>query len=492
MMRYIPLLLLLLPLAAALISFALPNRLFSLRNAVNLSVAWTKLLLVAYLLMAAEAGRVFEWRYGFLPGHDFVLRLDSIALLFVTLSVFLWLMTTIYAIAYFEGGLSLQRFFGFFNLCVLAATGVAMAGTAITFFLFFELLTLATWPLVVHKGDEKSLRAGRIYLTYTLAGSVVFLMGILWLHSLVGPIEFSQPPDMDGIPALPLTMIFIFCIGGLGVKAAIFPLHGWLPEAMAAPAPVSALLHAVAVVKAGAFGIVRIIHDVYSVGTVADLGLSLPLAAVASVTILYGSMRAIMQSDLKKRLAFSTISQVSYIILGASLISSLALIGGLVHLVHQGLMKITLFMCAGALADRLGIRSVSDLNGAGRLMPVTMASFSVGALGMIGMPPVAGFITKWYLGIGALQSGETWVLAVLAGSSLLNAAYFLPLIYRAWLLPPSPAKCGLRELVTYRERMLVLPAAVTAIVALGAGIFASSHFSPLAWATLIVEGNDRR
>jgi len=488
MMTFAPLALILLPLAAAVVSFALPERLSAWRNAANLGVACVKLVVVTYLLMQAEAGLVFEWRYEFLPGHDFVLRLDPLALLFVTLSVFLWLLTTIYAIAYFDRGPNLPRFFGFFNLCVLAATGVAMSGTAITFFLFYELLTLATWPLVAHKGDEKSLRAGRIYLTYTLAGSVAFLAGILWLQSLVGPIEFATPPDLAGVPALTLTLIFILCIGGLGVKAAIFPFHGWLPEAMAAPAPVSALLHAVAVVKAGAFGIVRMIYDVYGISTVAELGLGVPLAALASVTILYGSVRALMQSDLKKRLAYSTVSQVSYIVLGASLIGPFAVIGGLVHLVHQGIMKITLFMCAGALANRMGIKAIADLDGAGRLMPVTMAAFSVGALGMIGMPPVAGFISKWYLGIGALQSDAAWVVAVLAGSSLLNAAYFLPLLYRAWLLPPPPDRPAIRELATTRDRMLILPAAVTALVALGAGIFASLPFSPLGWATLIAEG----
>lgn len=488
MMTFAPLLLVLLPLAAALASFALPERLSAWRNAANLGVAFTKLLVVTYLLIAAEGGQMFEWRYEFLPGHDFVLRLDKLALLFVTLSVFLWLLTTIYAIAYFDRGPNLRRFFGFFNLCVLAATGVAMSGTAITFFLLYELLTLATWPLVAHKGDDKSLRAGRIYLTYTLAGSIAFLAGILWLQSLVGAIEFAAPPDLAGIPALTLTLIFILCIGGLGVKAAIFPLHGWLPEAMAAPAPVSALLHAVAVVKAGAFGIVRMIYDVYGMSTVAELGLGLPLAALASVTILYGSVRALMQSDLKKRLAYSTVSQVSYIILGASLVGPFAVIGGLVHLVHQGIMKITLFMCAGALANRMGIKAIADLDGAGRAMPVTMAAFSVGALGMIGMPPVAGFISKWYLGIGALQSDAAWVVAVLAGSSLLNAAYFLPLLYRVWLLPPPPDRPAIRELATTRDRMLILPAAVTAAVALGAGIFASLPFSPLGWATLIAEG----
>ncbi|WP_112873602.1 complex I subunit 5 family protein [Paracoccus endophyticus] len=486
MMLSAPLVLVLLPLIPAIISFALPERLAAWRNAANLVAATVKVGIVADLLRQVRGGVDLEWRYTFLPGHDFLLRVDTLALLFVSLSVFLWLVTTVYAIGYFGRGPNLARFFGFFNLCVLSATGVALSGTVVTFFLFYELLTLATWPLVVHNGDEKSLRAGRIYLAYTLAGSAAFLVGILWLKALVGSIEFTAPPDLSAVPPLTLTLIFVLCVGGLGVKAALFPLHGWLPTAMAAPAPVSALLHAVAVVKAGAFGIVRMIYDVYGIGTVAELGLGPPLAALAAFTILYGSLRAVMQDEIKTRLAYSTVSQVSYILLGASLIGPFAVIGGLVHLVHQGIMKITLFMCAGALANRLGIKAVTDLDGAGRLMPVTMAAFSIGALGMIGVPPVAGFISKWYLGIGGLQSDAAWVVAVLAGSSLLNAAYFLPMLYRAWLLPP-PERAGFRELGTTRDRMLVLPAVVTAAAALAAGVFASSSFSPLTWAKLIAE-----
>ena len=461
MMAGAPLFLILLPLIPAIISFSLPERLAVWRNAVNLLFALVKVGIVADLLRQVRGGVDLEWRYTFLPGHDFLLRVDTLALLFVSLSVFLWLITTVYAIAYFGRGPNLSRFFGFFNLCVLSATGVALSGTAITFFLFYELLTLATWPLVVHNGDEKSLRAGRIYLAYTLAGSAAFLVGILWLKTLVGSVEFTAPPDLSAVPPLTLTLIFVLCVGGLGVKAALVPLHAWLPAAMAAPAPVSALLHAVAVVKAGAFGIVRMIYDVYGIGTVAELGLGTPLAALASVTILYGSLRAVMQADIKKRLAYSTVSQVSYILLGASLIGPFAVIGGLVHLVHQGIMKIT-------------------------LLPVTMGAFTIGALGMIGVPPVAGFISKWYLGIGGLQSGAPWVVAVMAGSSLLNAAYFLPMLYRAWLLPP-PERAGFRELGTSRDRMLILPAVVTAAAALAAGVFASSAVSPLTWAKLIAE-----
>lgn len=484
----LPLLLLLSPLLASVASFALPERWAIWRDAANLLSALTTLLLVGALLARAQAGLDSEWRYEFLPRHDFVLRADALSLLFVTLSTSLWLVTTVYAIAYFERGPNLPRFFGFFNLCVLSATGVALSGTAITFFLFYELLTLATWPLVVHKGDDKSLAAGRTYLTYTLAGSVAFLGGILWLTALVGPVEFDALPDLAAVSRLTLTLIFVLCVGGLGVKAALVPLHGWLPQAMAAPAPVSALLHAVAVVKAGAYGIVRIVHHVFGTETMAALGLGTALAALASVTIIYGSLWALVQTDIKKRLAYSTVSQVSYIVLGASLAEPVAAIGGLVHLVHQGVMKITLFMCAGALANRTGITQVSELNGAGRTMPVTMAAFTMAALGMIGVPPIAGFVSKWYLGLGGLQAGAPWVVAVLAGSALLNAAYFLPLLYRAWLLPQRVATARVEELSGTWNLALILPLVVTALMSLAAGLFAATELSPLGWARLIVEG----
>jgi multicomponent Na+:H+ antiporter subunit D len=205
---------------------------------------------------------------------------------------------------------------------------------------------------------------------------------------------------------------------------------------MIAPAPVSALLHAVAVVKAGAFGIIRVIHDIYGIGFSAELNLLFPLALMAAFTVIYGSIRALSQNDLKRRLAFSTVSQVSYILLGVAMATPLATIGGLVHLVHQGVMKITLFFCAGNLAETLGIHKIDEMDGVGRRMPWTMAAFTVGALGMIGLPPLAGFISKWYLGLGGLAAGQPWIILVLIGSTLLNACYFLPVLHRVWFVEP--------------------------------------------------------
>jgi multicomponent Na+:H+ antiporter subunit D len=237
------------------------------------------------------------------------------------------------------------------------------------------------------------------------------------------------------------------------------------------------------VVKAGAFGIVRVIYDVYGTALLHDLSLGVPLALLASFTILYGSVRALQQTDIKRRLAYSTVSQVSYIVLGASLFGPFATIGGLAHLVHQGLMKITMFFAAGALAERMKIYDVRQLDGVGWVMPWTMGALSVAALGMIGLPPLAGFVSKWYLGLGALQGGQPWVVLVLVGSSLLNAMYFLPLLYRAWFIPRVDATATGVE----RPLGLIAPAVISAAVAAAAGLIAASPFSPLSWAALIVE-----
>jgi multicomponent Na+:H+ antiporter subunit D len=487
--QLLPLALLGSSLLPGLFIFALREESVRLRTGLNLGGAVLKLLLVALMLWGVSQESAYSVRMPLLPGIDLLLRADPLALLFVTLSAQLWLLTTIYAIGYLENSPNRSRFFGFFSLCVTATVGVALAGNLLTFIIFYELLTLSTYPLVVHRGTEAARRAGQVYLVYTLLGGALLLLGAAWLYGITGTLDFRARGVVAAHAAgqeTALIAIFVLLIGGLGVKAALVPLHGWLPRAMVAPAPVSALLHAVAVVKAGAFGIVRVVYDLFGIEFAAQLRVTQPLAILASTTIIWGSLRALYQDDLKRRLAFSTVSQVSYITLGVAIAGPVATVGGIVHLVHQGLMKITLFFCAGNLAETLGIHKVSEMDGCGRRMPLTMGAFTVAALGMIGVPPVAGFISKWYLGIGAMQAGQHWVLAVLATSSLLNAAYFLPVIYRAWFLPARgewPAERRFR----YAETGLALlaPPLITALLALAAGLFASVPFSPQEWALLV-------
>ena len=486
---WLPLLVLFTSLAASGLIFWISEERVRLRSGVNLAAALLKILLVGIILVGVLNNQVYETRFTLLAGIDFVLRADALGVMFAGLSSVLWLFTTIYAIGYLEGTPNRRRFFGFFGLCVASTLGIAFAGNLFTFLIFYELLTLSTYPLVVHRGTQKALRAGRIYLAYTLSGGILLLVGVLWLYALAGDVSFygaSPLTELALTQASTLKWIFALLIIGLAVKAAMVPLHGWLPEAMVAPAPVSALLHAVAVVKAGAFGIVRVVYDVYGITLTWEMGLLLPLGIAAAITILYGSIRALMQEDVKKRLAYSTVSQVSYIALGISLFGPAGTIGGLVHLLHQGLMKVTLFFCAGNYAETLGIHKIRELNGAGRRMPGTSLAFTIGALGMIGVPPVAGFVSKWYLGTGAMNADMSWVLAVLIASSLLNAAYFLPLLYRIWFAEQPQAWPRERKLGAWDTSLwLLIPALVTASLSLMAGVFAATGFSPLAWVEVI-------
>lgn len=493
---WIPPVLVGLSLLAAIIIFPLRENQVKTRTTVNIGAAVLKLLLVLLLFpIVISDSEHPEFTMPFLPGIDLVLRVDELSLFFATLSAMLWLLTTIYAIGYLEKGQSRSRFFGFFSLCVTATIGISFSGNLITFLVLYELLTLVTYPLVAHWGKPSSLRAARIYLRYTLVGGLALLLGVIWLTMYAGSADFA-PGGADGVaelaqesPAI-ATMIFALLIIGLGVKAAIFPLHSWLPKAMVAPAPVSALLHAVAVVKAGAFGIVRVVDDVYGIDVAKQLGVLTPLLAIACFTIIYGSYQALRQRDLKKRLAFSTVSQVSYVIVGISLGTVVAATGGIVHLVHQGLMKITLFFCAGLFAETAGATKIEHLNGLGKRLPGTSAAFTIGAFGMIGLPPTAGFISKWMLGAGALESDHSWVLWVLVTSSILNALYFLPVVYALWFGDEQKSPLPDAHLTTRHKEppALLIPTVITAASILIVGIAASLQYMPLDIARQIAEG----
>lgn len=488
---WIPLFILCSSLVPGMVIFALPESSVRTRTCLNLFGAITKLALVSWMTADIYRGQHFETRLQLLPNIDLALQIGPLSVLFIILSALLWLVTTVYAIGYLENSSHRSRFFGFFSLCVTATAGVAMAGNLLTFLLFYEMLTLVTYPLVVHRGTEAARRAGHAYLLYTIPGGALLLIGTVWLYTLTGTLEFTSRGflhHLDEAQHPALIAIFFLLITGFGVKAALFPLHGWLPQAMVAPAPVSALLHAVAVVKAGAFGIVRVVYEVFGVEFASQLGVTQPLAILAAVTILYGSLRALYQDDLKRRLAFSTVSQVSYITLGVAIVGPIATIGGLVHLVHQGLMKITLFFCAGNLAETLGVHKVSEMRGVGKRMPLTMAAFTIGALGMIGIPPIAGFISKWYLGLGALEVGQNWVMLVLIASTLLNAAYFLPILYAAWFCQPASPWPNERNFGSKETAWaLLLPSLATAALALAAGLLASLPYTPLEWVRFITQ-----
>jgi multicomponent Na+:H+ antiporter subunit D len=485
----LPLLVLLSSASVSLVILFLDHHRGRLRTGLYLGGEVVKFLLVIAMLRGIYLGESYETRIPLLPGVDFLLRANTLSMLFLTLSAGLWLLTTLYSVGYLRDAPHRSRFYGFFGLSVTATAGIALAGNLLTFFAFYEMLTLATYPLVVHRDTPEAMAAGRTYLRYTLGGGVVLLAGVVGLHVAAGPVEFAAGGVLEDAQAgrAVLVTVFALLVTGLGVKAALVPLHGWLPTAMVAPTPVSALLHGVAVVKAGAFGIVRVVYEVYGIEFSRELGVTLPLAIVAAFTIVYGSVRALSQDELKRMLAYSTVSQVSYIVLGVALAGTLDTVGGIVHLVHQGVMKVTLFFCAGVVAETLGIYRISEMGGVARRLPLTMAAFAVAAFGMMGLPPTAGFISKWYLGVGAVEAGQSWALAVLAASGALNAAYFLPVIYAAWFRKrPTCEWKEKREKGRFEtDWLLLFPTLALALLVPALGLLAGLEFSPLAWAKLI-------
>jgi multicomponent Na+:H+ antiporter subunit D len=417
------------------------------RRFFSLSAALLKLGVVMSMLPGSLRGTVYVFKLvDFTEGVGLGFRADSLGMFFSVVSSTLWLFTTIYAIGYMEHEHSRRRFFGFFALCVSTTVGVAFAENLLTLFLFYELLTICTYPLVIHDETPQALKAGQKYLTYTLIGGAFVLIGSIVTYQLAGTMTLSRtgilPPGLD---TKTLALLFVCLIGGFGVKAAIMPLHGWLPSAMVAPTPVSALLHAVAVVKVGAFGILRVIYNVFGVDLLRELGFADYLAALAAFTIIVASLVAIFQDNFKRRLAFSTVSQLSYIVLGAALLTPLAATAAIAHIANQAFAKITMFFVAGAIQRTTGKTQIHELAGIGYRMPYTMGAFTVAALSFIGVPLFAGFVTKWYLSLGALESGAWWFAVIMLVSSLLNAAYWLPVVYIAFFKSPPSGPMEVRE-----------------------------------------------
>ncbi len=402
------------------------------------------------------------------PGASIALRVDALGMLFALVASSLWIVTSCYSIGYMRGldEHSQTRYFVFFALALSATIGVAFSANLLTMYLFYEMLSLATYPLVAHHQDREARSSGRKYLLYIMGTSIgLALPAMLIIYAHTGTLDFSAVGIMadSGLSAATLTVLLLMLVFGFA-KAAIMPFHSWLPAAMVAPTPVSALLHAVAVVKVGVFSITRVLTGIYGIGFLTQMGVGTMLATIASVTILAASMIALSQDGLKRRLAFSTIGQLSYIILGVALLTPKGVTGGVLHIAMHAFGKITLFMCAGAIFVATGKKLVSELDGIGRRMPITMGAFFIGSLSIIGMPPCGGFLSKWNLLLGTLESGQIAFLIVLLSSSLLNAAYFMPIVYRAFFCPPSEAafEPGFKE----APAMCVAPLALTAVLSI--------------------------
>ncbi len=413
----------------------------------NLREAWTILasvgmfLTVASMLPGVLDDKILEYRLLTLfPGLDITFRVDPYGLFFALTASFLWIVVSFYSIGYMRAlkEHAQTRYYICFAVALLAACGVAFSANLITILVFYEILTLSTYPLVIHHEDDEAVKGARRYIAYLLGTSIAFNLPAIFLTFVFAQtLDFSSGGILSGTASpLMITIIFFLFVAGIG-KAAIMPFHSWLPAAMVAPTPVSALLHAVAVVKAGVFTIGRIVLHVFGPDLLSELGLGTVLAYIASFTIIVASIIAMRQDNLKRRLAYSTVSQLSYIILGISLLTMKGITGGITHIAMHAFGKITLFLCAGSILVASGKKNISEMKGIGKKMPITIFAFFIGAMSVIGFPPFGGFISKWYIALGCIEAEQFPLLVVLLTSSFLNAVYFLPVVYQGFFGKPS-------------------------------------------------------
>jgi multicomponent Na+:H+ antiporter subunit D len=484
------------PFLAVLVSLVAVIPIVASGSKANLREAWTflagivKFGLVVSMLPLVLGGTVIEYTLiEILPGLAIQFRVDPMGMLFALVSSSLWIATSAYSIGYMRGlsEHSQTRYFSFFAVALSATIGVAFSANLFTMYLFYEMLSLATYPLVTHHQDHEARISGRKYLSYILGTSIgLVLPAMLIIYSLTGTLDFASQGILPvGLSKSTVTVLLLMCVFGFA-KAGIMPFHAWLPAAMVAPTPVSALLHAVAVVKVGVFSIFRVITGIFGSNLLLSMHLGTVLCYIAAFTILTASLIALSQDGLKRRLAFSTIGQLSYIILGAALLSPKGQIGGLVHIAMHAFGKITLFMCAGAIFVATGKKYISEMVGIGKRMPVTMIAFFIGSLSVIGLPPTGGFISKWFLVLGTLEANQVVMIFVLIGSSLLNAAYFLPVVYKAFFCTPEESMFENR--VQEAPLWCVVPLVVTAIGSIGLFFFSQPFFNLASLAVQTIVG----
>ncbi len=407
------------------------------------------------------------------PGFQLAFHIEPLGYVFACLASFLWIVTTVYAIGYMRGHheQNQTRFYFWFAVAIAATMGVAFSGNMLTLFVFYEVLTLATWPLVTHSQTEEARRSGRLYLGILLSTSMGLLLlsiGLIWW--LTGSLEFQPGGVFDGTVSAPLfALIYALFVFGVG-KAALVPFHKWLPAAMVAPTPVSALLHAVAVVKAGVFTIIKGTFYLFGIDNLRASGANEYLLPVAAITIVLASLIAMRQDNLKARLAYSTISQLSYVVLGALLANVVGVVAAAMHLVMHAFAKITLFFCAGAIMVASHKTEISDMGGLGRRMPFTMGAFLIGALAIIGLPPLGAMWSKWYLVLGVVENHYWSIAGVLVISTLLNVAYLLPIPIKGFM---EGGQSSEDEKISEAPWPCLLAIGVTAV-----GCFALFFFAP--------------
>jgi len=428
--------------SVAALLIALLGRWPNVRESCIFAAAAIKLGLLLSLVPDVLKGKLYEFEVmELIPDVGLAFKVDALGLLFALVSVSLWIPTTIFSIGFLRPlkRHAQTRFFFFFAIAISSAVGVAFSANLLTLFIFYEVLSLSTYPLVTHHQDDDAIKGGRKYLTYLLGTSVALaLPAMIIVYERTGNLNFTNGGVLADVTSTTLLVVLLVMFLFGFAKAGLMPFHAWLPGAMVAPAPVSALLHAVAVVKVGVFSIIRVLTGIFGVDLLAKTpSLSTIVCVLAAITLIVASLIALTQDNIKSRLAYSTIGQLSYIILGVGLATKIGIAGAALHIPMHAFGKITLFLCAGAIYQACGAKCISEIHGIGHKFPMTMTAFFIGSLCVIGLPPTGGFISKWYLLNGSLDSAQQWAFAVFLTSSLLNAAYFLPIVYKAFFAKPT-------------------------------------------------------
>jgi multicomponent Na+:H+ antiporter subunit D len=433
--------------ALGAVGIAAAGRIPNLREAVTLTTAGANFVVVMTLLdRVLDGERPTAGGWEVFGGIEIAFLVEPLGMLFACVAATLWIVNSIYSIGYMRANIEPRQtpFYMAFAAAISSAIGIAFSGNLLTLFLLYEVLTISTYPLVTHKGTDEAKAKGRIYLLLLMATSMMlFLPAIIWTWVAAGTVTFAPGGILAaaGLSTGAVMLLLALYIFGIG-KAAVMPVHFWLPAAMVAPTPVSALLHAVAVVKAGVFTVVKVVVYVFGIDYLAASGAGDWLTYVAGATVITASVIALMQDNLKKRLAYSTISQLSYVMLATAILTPISIIGAALHIAAHAVSKITLFFAAGSIYTAAHLTEVSQLDGIGRRMPWTMGAFAIGALSMIGVPPTAGFLSKWFMLSGGMAAGNWVAVGVIIVSTCLNASYFLPIIYKAFFRAPPAATPG--------------------------------------------------
>ena len=448
----------------------------NLRETCSVVAAVLMFSIIASMVPDVLAGHTLHCGlFKIVPGVSVTLRADAFSMIFALAASFLWILAAFYSMGYMRGlhEHAQTRFNACFALSLFGAMGVAFSDNLFTLYLFYEIVSVCTYPLVAHHQDQEGYDGARKYIVYLTTTAKAFLLpAMVLIYVLTGTLDFANnistgifPPTTN---AWLVTILYAFCILGFA-KNGVMPFHHWLPGAMVAPTPVSALLHAVAVVKVGVFSTTRVMLYVFGVENMSALNLGIPTAYFVSFTILMASIIALSKTNLKARLAYSTVSQLSYIILGVALMTPASINGGLIHIAYHAFAKITLFFCAGAIYVATHKKDISEMGGLGRTMPFTFTAFAIASLSMIGAPPVAGFVTKWYLLVGSMQAHQVGILLVLLASTLLNVGYFAPVTYNAFFgkRPLGEKFEGIKE----APLSMVIPIMIAATISVIIGIY---------------------